>query len=81
MDLPCDWAQFLYICAERGLEDSAIIIIATWHREGPAMTAVLHESWTPGGDLITSILAYRWFEETRNHFRSSYRSDWKTAWE
>ena len=31
MDLPCKWAQFLYCCAERGLEDSAII-------QGPAMT-------------------------------------------
>ena len=28
MDLPCEWAQFLYTCAERGLEDSAIILIA-----------------------------------------------------
>ena len=30
MDLPCEWAQFLYVCAERGLEDGAIILIATW---------------------------------------------------
>ena len=35
MDLPCDWAQFLHACAERGLEDSAIILIAAWYREGP----------------------------------------------
>ena len=35
MDLPCEWAQFLY---ERGLEDSALILIAAWHRQGPAMT-------------------------------------------
>ena len=34
MDLPCEWAQFLYTCAERGLEDSALILIATWHRQG-----------------------------------------------
>ena len=38
MDLPCEWGQFLYTCAERGLEDSALILIATWHRQGPAMT-------------------------------------------
>ena len=38
VDLPCEWAQFLYTCAERGLEDSALILIATWHRQGPAMT-------------------------------------------
>ena len=31
MDLPCDWARFLHICAEKGLEDSALIIIAMWH--------------------------------------------------
>ena len=24
MDLPCEWAQFLYVCAERGLEDGAL---------------------------------------------------------
>ena len=40
MDLPGDWAQFLYTCAERGLEDSAIILIATWCREGPATVDV-----------------------------------------
>ena len=50
MDLPCDWAQFLYTCAERGLEDSATVIIATWYREGPAMTQQLYmKSWTPRG--------------------------------
>ena len=38
MDLPCERAQFLYVCAERGLEDSGLILIATWQREGPAMT-------------------------------------------
>ena len=46
MDLPCEWAQFLYVCAERGLEDSTIILIATWQREGPAMTAIQYDSWT-----------------------------------
>ena len=25
MDIRCDWAQFLYACAERGLEESAIV--------------------------------------------------------
>ena len=30
MDLPCEWAQFLYTCAEQGLEDSALTLIATW---------------------------------------------------
>ena len=34
MDLPREWAQFMYVCAERGLEDSALILIATWYREG-----------------------------------------------
>ena len=28
MSLPCDWAQFLYLCTERGMEESALIIIA-----------------------------------------------------
>ena len=38
MDLPCEWAQFLYTCAERGIEDSALILIAIWYRQGPPMT-------------------------------------------
>ena len=38
VDLPCDWAQFLHVCAERGLEESAVILIAARYREGPAMT-------------------------------------------
>ena len=33
MDLPCEWAQFLYTCAERGIEESAIILITTWYRQ------------------------------------------------
>ena len=36
MDLPCDWAQLLYTCAEQGMGDSATIIIATWYRESQA---------------------------------------------
>ena len=40
MDSPCDWAaaQFLHTRAERGMEDSALVIITTWYREGPRMT-------------------------------------------
>ena len=56
MDLPCEWAQFLYTCAERGIEDSALILIATWYRQGPPMTqqfSVNHGH--PDGDLMTSI--------------------------
>ena len=48
LDLPCEWAQFLYTCAERGIEDSALILIATWYRQ--ALTthdaAIQCESWT-----------------------------------
>ena len=70
MDLPCDWAQFLHVCAERGLEDSAIILIATWYREGPAMTQQFNMNHGhPDGDLLTSILAYEWFLDTRNLHR------------
>ena len=80
MDLPCDWAHFLYNCAERGIEDSAIIIIATWFREGPAMTQQLYMNHGhPDGDLMTSFLAYQWFEETRKHFRNQY-ADQRVAW-
>ena len=80
MDLPCEWAQFLYVCAERGLEDSAIILIATWHREGPAITQRLNMNHGhPDGDLLTSILAYEWFLDNKRHYNQKY-ADWRTAW-
>ena len=80
MDLPCDWAQFLYVCAERGLEDSAIILIATWYREGPAMTQQFNMNHGhPDGDLLTSILVYEQFLENKDHCTNSY-TDWKTSW-
>ena len=80
VDLPCDWAQFLYVCAERGLEKSAIILIATWRREGPAIQQFNLNHSHPDGDLLTSILAYQWFVETRRYYFESYANDWKTAW-
>ena len=80
MDLPCEWAQFLYVCAERGLEDSALILIATWYREGPAMTQQFNVNHGhPDGDLVTSILAYEWFLANKRHYQHKY-SDWKTVW-
>ena len=80
MDLPCEWAQLLYIRAERGLEDSALILIATWYREGPAMTQQLNVNHGhPDGDLLTSILAYEWFLANKETYSHKY-SDWKTLW-
>ena len=80
MDLPCEWAQFLYTCAERGLEDSALFLIATWYREGPAMTQQFNVNHGhPDGDLLTSILAYEWLLENRKTYSHKY-SDWKTLW-
>ena len=80
MEMPCKWAQFLYVCAERGLEDSALILIATWYREGPAMTQQFNVNHGhPDGDLITSILAYQWFLANKRHYANKY-SDWKTHW-
>ena len=75
MDLPCEWAQFLYTCAERGLEDSAIILIAIWHRQGSLVTQQFNlNHGHPDGDLVTSILAYLWYlERKKNH--SSRRDD------
>ena len=68
MDLPCEWAQFLYVCAERGLEDSALILIATWYREGPAMTQQFNVNHGhPDGDLMTGILAYECFLANKRH--------------
>ena len=79
-DVPREWAQFLYVCAARGLEDSALILIATWHREGPAMTQQFNVNHGhPDGDLVTSILAYEWFLENKRHYNHKY-TDWKTAW-
>ena len=79
MDLPCEWAQFLYTCAERGLEDSAFILIATWYRQGPAMTQQFNVNHGhPDGDLLTSILAYEWFLECQKTCSNKY-GDWKTS--
>ena len=62
MDLPCEWAQFLYTCAERGLEESALILIAIWHRQGTPVTQQFNlNHGHPDGDLVTSLLAYQWF--------------------
>ena len=62
MDLPCEWAQFLFTCAERGLEESALILIAIWHRQGTPVTQQFNlNHGHPDGDLMTSILAYQWF--------------------
>ena len=79
MDLPCEWAQFLYTCAERGLEDSALILIATWYRQGPAMTQQVNVNHGhPDGDLLTSILAYEWFIACqRNCSHTHKHTDWK----
>ena len=72
------WAQFLYTCAERGLEDSALILIAAWYRQGPAMTQQFNVNHGhPDGDLLTSILAYEWFLECQKTYLNKY-SDWKT---
>ena len=47
MDLPCEWAQFLYTCAERGIEDSALILIAILAQTGTTYDAAVQcESWT-----------------------------------
>ena len=52
--------------AERGLEESALILIATWHRQGTAVTQQFNMNHGhPDGDLVTSILAYLWFIECR----------------
>ena len=76
MDLPCEWAQFLYTCAERGLEDSALILIATWHRQGPAVTQQFNMNHGhPDGDLVTSILAYLWFLECKRCYASRPDND------
>ena len=73
MDLPCEWAQFLYTSAERGLEDSALILIATWYRQGPAMTQQFNVNHGhPDGDLMTSILAYEWYLEGKKMYATRY---------
>ena len=80
MDLPCDWAQFLSTCAERGVEDSAIIIITTWHREGPGMTQQCYMNhwlaWRPtsvhqrtGTHSIVSKLLRRRKHRVPDHLR------------
>ena len=71
MDLPCEWAQFLYTCAERGLEDNALILIAIWHRQGTPVTLQFNlNHGDPDGDLVTSLLAYHWFLACRRSHSS-----------
>ena len=71
MDLPCEWAQFLYTCAERGLEDSALILIAIWHHQGTPVTQQFNlNHGHPDGDLVTSLLAYHWFLACRRSHSS-----------
>ena len=71
MDLPCEWAQFLYTCAERGLEESALILIAIWHRQGTPVTQQFNlNHGHPDGDLVTSLLAYHWFIACRRNHSS-----------
>ena len=69
--------KFLYTCAERGLEDSALILIATWYRQGPAMTQQFNVNHGhPDGDLMTSILAYEWYLECKKTYANRY-TDWR----
>ena len=71
-------AVLICVCAERGLEDGVVILIATWHREGPAMTQQLNMNHGhPDGDLLTSILAYEWFLENKKHYANS---NWNREW-
>ena len=78
MDLPCDWVQFLYTCAERGVEDSAIIV--TWYTEGPAVTQQHYMNHGhPDGDIMTSLLAYHWFCALRATCRYKH-TDLGIAW-
>ena len=68
MDLPCDWVQFLYTCSERGMADSALIIIPPLYREGSRMTQHLYMNHGhPDGDIMTSLMAYHWFCATRDY--------------
>ena len=58
--------------------DSALILIATWYRQGPAMTQQFNVNHGhPDGDLSTSILAYEWFLECQKTYSNKY-GDWKT---
>ena len=52
--------QFLHTCAERGMQDSALIIIATWYCEGPGMTQQLYMNyWHPHDDIMTKIPPFK----------------------
>ena len=60
------------------MEDTALILIATWHRQGPAMTQQFNvNQGHPDGDLMTSILAYEWYLECIKNYSSKY-TDWTT---
>ena len=72
---------FLYTCAVRGLEDGALILVATWYRQGPAMTQQFNVNHGhPDGDLMTSILAYEWYLECKKAYTSKY-DDWQVQFD
>ena len=58
-------------------EGFALILIATWHRQGPPMTQQFNVNHGhPDGDLMTSILAYEWYLDWRKAYTSKYE-DWQ----
>ena len=83
-----DMPQHAWICRVNGhssytlvlKEDWRIVLsslIATWYREGPAMTQQFNMNHGhPDGDLLTSILAYEWFLANKATYSHKY-SDWK----
>ena len=69
MDLPCDWAEVLHICAERGLEDNALIVIAMWHREASPMTQQYFiNHGHPDGDVMADLLDFHWYCGIREYY-------------
>ena len=57
---------------------TALILIATWYRQGPAMTQQFNVNHGhPDGDLLTSILAYEWFLANKRTYSHKY-GDWQT---
>ena len=62
------------------LIDSLALLSTVEQREGPAMTRQFNMNHGhPDGDLLTSILAYEWFLESKRHYNQKY-TDWKTSW-
>ena len=56
--------QFLYLSAQRGLQQHELVVIAMWQREAHLMTPQYYREFSHSdGDVMAGLLAFRWDEQ------------------